>query len=296
MKFTSENVEVFLAVMSLGSFSAAARSLGRAPSAVSMAIAAMEAEMGFELFIRTNRRVTPTPEALALAQPATSAADHLRRLSLHAEALSLDLERDLVVAVAEEADAGPLFSALKQVGDMFPLLQIEVISGAQYEVEALMASRTAHVGLLLSNGTVDPERNMEVVGTERIVAVTQRGIAAPRALERLEDLADSPQVIVGSSSADPLDGVTRIGRSIIRVNSVSAAVEMVAAGIGWGNLPLRLVDPLVQQGRLSILEFRNSENGLTFPIHLSWLKGRPLGKAAAELVRMLARTSSAPGR
>ncbi len=43
--FSSDNVAVFLAVVDHGSFSAAARALGRVPSAVSMAIASLEAEL-----------------------------------------------------------------------------------------------------------------------------------------------------------------------------------------------------------------------------------------------------------
>ncbi|WP_321148134.1 helix-turn-helix domain-containing protein, partial [Serratia marcescens] len=44
MNFSSDNIELFLAVLDRGSFSAAARALRRVPSAVSMAIANMEAE------------------------------------------------------------------------------------------------------------------------------------------------------------------------------------------------------------------------------------------------------------
>ena len=45
MAFSSDNVEVFLAVVDHGSFSAAARALHKVPSAVSMAIAQLEAEV-----------------------------------------------------------------------------------------------------------------------------------------------------------------------------------------------------------------------------------------------------------
>ena len=38
MAFSSDSVQVFLAVLDYGSFSAAARALGRVPSAVSMAV------------------------------------------------------------------------------------------------------------------------------------------------------------------------------------------------------------------------------------------------------------------
>ena len=45
MAFNSDNVQVFLTVLDHGSFSAAARALSRVPSAVSMTIAHLEAEL-----------------------------------------------------------------------------------------------------------------------------------------------------------------------------------------------------------------------------------------------------------
>ncbi|VTR52387.1 putative DNA-binding transcriptional regulator [Serratia fonticola] len=69
MNFSSDNIELFLAVLDRGSFSAAARALRRVPSAVSMGIANMEAELGFQLFDRSHREPVPTALALALAPP-----------------------------------------------------------------------------------------------------------------------------------------------------------------------------------------------------------------------------------
>ena len=55
MNFNSDSIELFLAVIERGSFSAAARALGRVPSAVSMGIANLEAELGYPLFDRSHR-------------------------------------------------------------------------------------------------------------------------------------------------------------------------------------------------------------------------------------------------
>ena len=60
MAFSSDNVRVFLAVLDAGSFSAAARQLGRVPSAVSMAIAHLEAELDVPLVDRKSGGVSLT--------------------------------------------------------------------------------------------------------------------------------------------------------------------------------------------------------------------------------------------
>ena len=88
MKLSSHNIELFLAVVDGGSFSAAARALRRAPSAVSMAIANIEAELGIALFDRGAREAVPTPAAMALIPHARLIAEQLKQLHLHVQELS----------------------------------------------------------------------------------------------------------------------------------------------------------------------------------------------------------------
>jgi len=50
-----DQLRVFVAATDVGSFSAAARRLGRAQSAISQAIAGLESALGVQLFDRTER-------------------------------------------------------------------------------------------------------------------------------------------------------------------------------------------------------------------------------------------------
>ncbi len=102
MAFTSETVRIFLSVLDHGSFSAAARALGRVPSAVSMAIAGLEAELDLALFDRAGREPVPTAAARALEPEARAIARGLGRLEAHALSLHAGLERRLCLAVASD--------------------------------------------------------------------------------------------------------------------------------------------------------------------------------------------------
>ncbi len=75
---TSDHIDMLLTVIDKGSFSAAARALGRTPSAISMAIANLEAELGLVLFDRGTREPTPTAAMAALLPDARSIAEQLR--------------------------------------------------------------------------------------------------------------------------------------------------------------------------------------------------------------------------
>ena len=89
MAFSSDNVQVFLAVLDQGSFSAAARALGRVPSAVSMTIANLEAELDLTLFDRGSREPRPTAAARSLEPQARLLAAQLKQLQVQALASSI---------------------------------------------------------------------------------------------------------------------------------------------------------------------------------------------------------------
>ncbi|WP_313212682.1 LysR family transcriptional regulator, partial [Stenotrophomonas sp.] len=74
MSLSSDDIDLFLAVVDHGSFSGAARALRRVPSAVSMGIANIEAGLGYPLFDRSRREALPTAQALALLPHARSVA------------------------------------------------------------------------------------------------------------------------------------------------------------------------------------------------------------------------------
>jgi DNA-binding transcriptional LysR family regulator len=99
MPFPADQVPLFLAVLDCGSFSAAARQLGRVPSAVSMAIAQLEAELDLQLFDRSGREPRPTPAARALEPQARLLAaqvDALKELHSGRAHLALVFERPAI--------------------------------------------------------------------------------------------------------------------------------------------------------------------------------------------------------
>ena len=64
----SGEIEVFVRVVELQSFSAAARDLKMTPSAVSKLVARLEARLGTRLLRRSTRRLQITPEGSAFYQ------------------------------------------------------------------------------------------------------------------------------------------------------------------------------------------------------------------------------------
>lgn len=294
MNFSSDNIELFLTVLDKGSFSAAARALKRVPSAVSMGIANMEAELGFPLFDRSHREPVPTDLALALAPHARLIAGQLKQLQVHAVELSQGLESTLSIGVTSDMNRGSLLGAIKVLSRRYPLLNIEVLTAPQDDVLQMLHQGRVAVCLAFGGLNVKPGEQFYFVGDESLVATLSpqhpalSGSAGDASGELfLEDLVNVRQIMVASRDLPMEDLRPRVAESYWSTDSLAMAMDMVETGLGWGNFPLSLVGPLLDQGRLVRLKFKNTRNELRLPMHLIWLNNQPLDKAARELVALM---------
>ena len=102
MNINQEQLIIFKTVIETGSFSAAARKLGKVPSAVSMSIANMEIDLNLTLFDRKGREPVPTAQALTLFERTEQLLTEMNQWKQHAYALSAGLESALNIVVVSE--------------------------------------------------------------------------------------------------------------------------------------------------------------------------------------------------
>ncbi|WP_430335967.1 LysR family transcriptional regulator [Rhodococcus sp. ACT016] len=293
MALSSDDIELVLAVIDHGSFSGAARALRRVPSAVSMSIANIEAELGYPLFDRSRREAVPTPQALALEPHARSIASKLRLLQVHAVELSQDLESALTIAVTAGIDHQDLLDAVSRLGDRYPLLRMNLLRAPQDRVRTMLHQEQIDLALMVSSSNVDREEALTTVAEEVFVAVAAAAVdtySLPKDLRRLEDLSGSRQIVVTGPDDEIADRRLLISDARWHVDSVETAIGLVERGAGWANLPSCAIRSAVAAGRLRVLEFDNLKNGLALPIQLVWLRRKPLHRAAGEIVELMRRT------
>ena len=168
MAFTSDSVQVFLAALDHGSFSAAARALSRVPSAVSMTIAHLEAELAVQLFDRSGREPWPTAAHGAGAQ-ARLLAGQLQQLNAQALALTQGLEERRPWQLRQSC--WPRLDGANAALAQHPLLQVEVLTALQVDALALLHSGRAQLALVFERPSIDGREGFQEVGTETLVAV-----------------------------------------------------------------------------------------------------------------------------
>ncbi len=279
-------MELFLAVLDHGSFSAAARSLGRVPSAVSMRIAELEAELDLELFERSPREVRPTAAARALEPDARQLSLQLRRLRRQSSDLHAGLEERLTLAVAPELQAGSWNGPLAQLAEEFPGLEVELVSAPQPSLIAALHAQEVDLAVLFERGLNEREAFTEIA-SELLLGVVAAGHPLAGRMAWPEDLLDTRQIAVASRETRGMDPRLVVSRRLWRTDNHVAALSLVQAGVGWANLPRRLVEPYLAAGTLVALEYGNMTNQIRLWVDLVWLRDRSLGLGARRLIELM---------
>jgi DNA-binding transcriptional LysR family regulator len=292
MAFDLDNLKVFLAAVDHGSFSAAARALRRVPSAVSMAIANLEAELDLQLFDRSGREPRPTRHAGALVPQARVLVEQLQRLNNHAVSLTQGLESSLTIALVPELlAAAPWSEALRLLALDYPLLKVEVLTAPQADALKLLQSGRADLALVYERYGAEAHEAFEEVAEERLVAVlAPQHPLCQRMGEggiRDEDLRAERQVVVAGRDTEQVDQRIAISRLPWRTDNPAAALALVKAGLGWAWLPSGFVREALEQGELVEIRTANFTNVLRFFIDVIWTTERPLGLAAKRFIELM---------
>lgn len=289
MAFNSENVKVFLEVLDSGSFSAAARKLKRVPSAISMTMSQLEAELDMPLFDRSSREATPTVAALALEPKARQVQRQLRELQTQALQLHQGLEKRLTVAVAPELLSAGWNAPLAKLSEEFPTLEVEIRSEPQADALKLLHEGEVQIALVFERPALDERERFQEFGSELLVAVVGPGnpLAMLDGPLREEHLKNMRQIVVASGEIANVDPRMVLSKQVWLTDSHLATLSMVQAGLGWAWLPKTLIQPLITNGSLIEIQFANMTNELWLWVDMVWVKDRPLGLGAQRYITLM---------
>ncbi|PSJ40650.1 LysR family transcriptional regulator [Allosphingosinicella deserti] len=262
---TFDQLRLFLAVVETGSFGGAGRKLNRAVSVVSYGIANLEAQLGVTLFDREGTRkpqlTTAGRAVLAEARTISGGVDSLRA---KVKGLLDGLEAEVSLAVDVMLPAARLGAVLRAFRTAFPTVALRLHVEALGAVTALVLDGRAGLGLSGPLAT-------DVDGIERIVAgsVQMVPVAAPdHPLARIHPLPpgaarDHIQLVLTDRSpiSAGRDFAVQSPRTW-RLADLGAKHALLREGIGWGNMPLPMIEADLVEGSLVRLVMPDDPGGI----------------------------------
>lgn len=290
MRLNREQLELILEIIDRGNFSAAARALNRVPSAVSMAIANLEAELNLKLFERSKNHLEPTEVALSIEPHARLIVTKMRQLDMHLTELSTGLETRISIGIAADMNQRYLLAGVEQLIQLYPLLNIEMVCAPQQELKARLQNNEIDLYVAYSSSELDKNERFRLLGVEKFVAAI-----SPKDAQQLKDhdkneltmLSELRQIIVASKHYPLPDRRVLVSDAYWYSDNLAMAINMVEQGMGWGNFPLSIVSEHFSKHSLIRLEFSDTTNGLDMPIHAIWPSYKPLSKTLQRLIQLL---------
>lgn len=288
MRHAPEDLLAFAEAALLGSFTAAARKLGKRQSTISEAIANLEIDLGVQLFDRSTRSPTLTDAGRALLPQVRRALEAGEAIDRTAARLASGEEARLTLVVSDTYQSKRYEETLTALEQRFPELELECQIAEHEDVIDLIQQGRAQLGLMAARTAYPAE-----IGAATIAEESEIGLFVGRshALAAYGD-AEVPHAALREARELRLntyvapDGRGEGGKHVAGTRRWSAPsymmlLEMAVLGFGWAELPRWMVDHFASD---RLCELRARGWPLRVPVDAVWSRGRPLCPAGAWLL------------
>ncbi|MBZ7926539.1 LysR family transcriptional regulator [Ensifer adhaerens] len=283
MRLNQRQLEIFNAIMINKSMIAAAAALGTSQPTISRELRDMEQRIGFELFLRFGKRLTPTNQALLLHEVVRRAFVGMEEIGRAASAIRMHNAANCRVATIPAYAEAIIPRVAQRLLKLRPAVHLSLHSLEELSLQHEMATTVFDLGVTEGRfeyqGVVSQRIN---VGDLVCVLPVGHSLSAKRILEPT-DFEDAPFVYF--SQDDPyrrkLDDIffaAGVSRSYAVETTTAASVcSMVSAGVG-----VSIINPLTAANYVGKgVVLRRFSVGVPYSLAV-WRPTRKAGSTAAE--------------
>ncbi len=290
-----DQLRAFIAAVDEGSFSAGARRLRRAQSAVSELVSNLEAQIGVVLFDRSERYPKLTPAGVLLVADARSVVANVDLLKARAKGISGGLESELSAVVDVLFPIEAIAESATEFRDQFPRtplrLYVEALGGAYQPVLDGRCSLGVVGSLPIVPDSTTVERLQGVAMV--MVAAREHPLAKVKGVVPKTELAKHAQLVLTDRSELTVGREFGVMSPLTwRLGDLFAKHAFLLKGLGWGGMPLHAVKQDLLEGRLVKLSIEDlAEEGLILPMSAVFLTAKPPGPAGRWFIERLKQCS-----
>ncbi|CAB3753568.1 LysR family transcriptional regulator [Paraburkholderia humisilvae] len=277
-----DHLRVFVAIADQGSFSAAARHLHRAQSAVSNAIASLESTLGVALFDRGSWKPRMTTHGQALLIDARAVIARADQFKARALGLTQGLEAELSIVLDVMFPMSKLVELVTNFQQAFPGVVLRVCIDALGGVPERVLNGGYDLGVQGSLPDIAPELASHAMREIAVVPAIAPGhpLARQREISNGE-LREHAQIVLTDHSSRT-EGRTFSVYSDRRILTADLGSKraMLLAGLGWGFMPRSFVEDDLSTRRLIELDLKERPpRTRSLPLFAVYRYSTPLGPA-----------------
>src|SRR5713101_3907335 len=286
-----DQLRMFIAAADEGSFSAGGRRLRRAQSVVSQTLANLETQLGVKLFDRSSRQPVLTSQGVALLAEARAVVSGMDVFKARAKGLSAGLEPELCVVVDAVFPLGHLTDAVAAFQTKFPTtplrLYVEALGAVlQPVIEGrcafgVMGSLPAAPAQLTREHLLNVDWAFVASPTHPLASLKGPIPARLLAQHRQLVLTDRSELSHGKDF-----GV--FSANTWRLADLGAKHAFLRAGLGWGGMPVGVVETDLASGSLVKIVIEDLPEGhLVMAMSAAFKTDTPPGPAGRWLIERL---------
>ncbi|EGU31423.1 LysR family transcriptional regulator, partial [Vibrio ichthyoenteri ATCC 700023] len=228
----------------------------------SQAVANLELAINQELFTRDKNIPHLTVNGQALLPIAKSILSQQHYFDQKVESLNKSVENELFIAVDECLVTDELLRVLANMAQQFPITNFDIITTSTFDVEEMVRSNKAHLGIIFSDGELREDMDFFTLGQRRFLNVTSpEHPLANLAVVRDVDLKAHRQIVHRSATHKELWFSYGISSQFWYANTHQMLAKLAGQGIGWALIPEEMAQPFIAQGKLVQLPVAHEKDG-----------------------------------
>ena len=285
-------IELLAAIGAGGSMAAAARQLGKVPSALTYQVRRLEEQLDLLLVDRRGGRAQLTESAQLLVREGRDVRSALDGALTRARRAALGFESELVIAVDAVVPIDILWPLVAGFDELKAPTQLrfwhEVLSGSW---EALLSGRADLVVGAPGDAPASRDIRLQALGRIEFVfcVAPQHPLAnLPEPLTPAQIAAHRAVAVADSARAMPRRTAGLLpGQAVMTVPDFRYKIAAQCAGLGCGYLPAHMASAELKAGRL--IAKQTVQGYISAPAYLAWrepVRGRALAWFIAAFARV----------
>lgn len=299
----SKYLETFVAVMELGSLSAAARRLGRSQSQLSQWMAELEVDTGLCLFERSGNRALPTAQAQQWLPWARQALQQLHTLQRRTQALAGSQCWQLTIAVEECLSPQVMAPALSVWHQRWPGRLLTI---GQYEHGELMyqlEQQQLQLALAYEHQDHLPGFNYRRLGyMDEVFVASHEWVKTCGFNPTAQQLCQQLELVWAGQAAEELKQTPASVNEALNpdhwlLSDIGLLKQLLIRGCGYALLPRLEVQAEIDAGQLTVVQPDFETAHIDRRIQLLWAPGLEQQEEVGSLIELLAQSlepTSAP--